>query len=64
MVVADLRRRGLHPCLEVLRLRPGAAELYASAGWQQVTTHRPPWLLGAVGEAGPDVAVMVLPPPR
>jgi GNAT superfamily N-acetyltransferase len=59
-VVADVRGAGLRPCLEVLPVHAAALSLYESTGWRDVLRIRPAWLRAAVGEAGPDVRVMVL----
>jgi GNAT superfamily N-acetyltransferase len=58
--VDDIRRAGLHPCLEVLPVHPAAMTLYISTGWREVMRLRPEWLRVAVGDDGPDVTVMVL----
>jgi GNAT superfamily N-acetyltransferase len=60
VVVDDVLRAGLHPCLEVLPTHPGAMSLYLATGWRVVRRLRPPWLRAVVGEVGPDVHVMVL----
>jgi GNAT superfamily N-acetyltransferase len=62
-VVADLRRAGLGPCLEVVPAHDAALRLYTSSGWQEVARARPPWLQETLGDRGPDVRVMVLPEP-
>ena len=59
--VDEIRRSGLHPCLEVLPVHPGALALYASTGWREVMRLRPDWLTSEQGDEGPDVLVMVLP---
>lgn len=59
-IVADARRAGHRPCLEVLPHHAGARQLYLSTGWRDVLAVRPPWLTSVVGDAGPDVRVMVL----
>lgn len=59
-VVADIRSVGLLPCLEVLPMHAAALSLYVATGWRTVAEVRPAWLRSAVGEAGPDVQVMVL----
>lgn len=59
-VVQDARSNGQHPCLEVLPVHPAAMMMYLAAGWQVVGSLRPDWLREAAGEAGPDVAVMIL----
>ncbi|MGJ9422475.1 N-acetyltransferase family protein [Aeromicrobium sp. CF3.5] len=59
-VVDDARRNHQHPCLEVLPVHPGAMALYLSTGWRTIGTVRPGWLRDAIGDDGPDVAVMVL----
>jgi GNAT superfamily N-acetyltransferase len=51
---------GLHPCLEVLPVHPGALTLYRSTGWREVMSLRPEWLTSEVGDQGPDVVVLVL----
>ncbi|GAA1506891.1 GNAT family N-acetyltransferase [Nocardioides humi] len=61
VVVADIRAAGRHPCLEVLPVHPAALTLYRREGWSEVLRLRPDWLRDAVGDAGPDVVVMVLP---
>jgi GNAT superfamily N-acetyltransferase len=60
VVVGDVLRAGLHPCLEVLPTHPGAMSLYLATGWRVVHRLRPDWLCAVVGEEGPDVHVMVL----
>lgn len=60
--VTALRADDRVPCLEVLPHHGGARRLYLSSGWRDVTTVRPEWLTSVVGDAGPDVHVMVLPP--
>jgi GNAT superfamily N-acetyltransferase len=62
-VVADLRRAGLGPCLEVVPAHDAALRLYTSSGWREVARVRPPWLRETLGDQGPDVRVMVLPGP-
>jgi GNAT superfamily N-acetyltransferase len=59
-VVADLRRAGLRPCLEVVPVHDVALRLYTASGWQEVARVRPPWLQETLGDQGPDVRVMVL----
>ena len=61
--VDDIRRAGLHPCLEVLPVHPAAVSLYTSTGWREVMRVRPEWLTSVMGDEGPDVTVMVLPGP-
>ena len=58
--VDHIRHAGLHPCLEVLPVHPGAMSLYRSAGWREVMRLRPEWLRSELGDQGPDVTVMVL----
>lgn len=60
VVVDDVQRAALRPCLEVLPIHPGAMSLYLATGWRVVHRLRPPWLRAVVGEEGPDVHVMVL----
>jgi GNAT superfamily N-acetyltransferase len=60
-VLHDIREAGLYPCLEVLPVHEAALSLYESTGWREVMPVRPEWLTRAVGDAGPDVLVMVLP---
>lgn len=64
VVVGDLRRSGLHPCLEVLPTHPAAKSLYLAMGWQVVHRLRPDWLTAVAGAEGPEVHVMVLPDQR
>ena len=58
-VVADIRRTGHRPCLEVLAVHPAAVALYTSSGWLEVLETRPFWMAGAPDDL-PDVKVMVL----
>jgi GNAT superfamily N-acetyltransferase len=59
-VVADIRRTGHKPCLEVLAVHPAAQALYVSSGWREVLQTRPSWMDGVPDDV-PDVRVMVLP---
>lgn len=59
-VVDGIRSAERHPCLEVLPHHGSARQLYLATGWRDVLRVRPPWLTSAVGDAGPDVHVMVL----
>lgn len=60
-VVAEIRRAGLRPCLEVLPVHATAAALYEAAGWLDVLRIQPAWLQQAPGGEDLDVRVMVLP---
>ena len=60
-VVADIAAAGRAACLEVLPVHAAAAALYASTGWTEAGRVRPAWLRSEVGDAGPDVRVLVRP---
>jgi GNAT superfamily N-acetyltransferase len=62
-VVADIRRTGHKPCLEVLAVHPAAQALYVASGWREVLQTRPAWMDGVPDDV-PDVRVMVLPDRR
>lgn len=60
-VVADIRAAGLHPCLEVVDLNPGAARRYVADGWRAVLRAHPAWLVAAAGDPAVGTTTMVLP---
>lgn len=55
--VAEIRRQGLAPCLDVLPTHERAFSLYPRLGWVEAGRARPAWL----AEDAPDVVAMVLP---
>ncbi|KAB2812972.1 GNAT family N-acetyltransferase [Pimelobacter simplex] len=54
--VADVRRAGRRPCLEVLPLHAAAHGLYRAAGWTEAARVSAPW-----APPGVPVVLMVLP---
>lgn len=54
--LADIRRRGLTPMLDVVGEDTGAGRFYRRRGWRTVGTARPPWL----PDHRPDLAFMLL----
>ncbi|MFW5469669.1 N-acetyltransferase family protein [Knoellia sp. CPCC 206435] len=54
--VAEIRRRGLTPMLDVVGEDTGAGHFYRRRGWRTVGTARPPWL----PDHRPDLAFMLL----
>ncbi|SDH84676.1 GNAT family N-acetyltransferase [Agrococcus jejuensis] len=59
-VVADIRRSGMHPCLEVVDLNEAALRRYRADGWREVLRARPAWLAEAVDDAAVGTTTMVL----
>lgn len=55
--VAQIRQRGLGPCLDVLPTHERAYAMYPRLGWVEVGRARPSWLQ----PAAPDVIAMILP---
>ncbi|AKT51480.1 GNAT family N-acetyltransferase [Arsenicicoccus sp. oral taxon 190] len=55
--VAEIRRQGLLPCLDVLPTHERAYALYPRLGWVEVGRARPSWLAAQA----PDEVAMVLP---
>ncbi|KGN32010.1 acyltransferase [Knoellia flava TL1] len=54
--LAEIRRRGLSPMLDVVGEDTSAGEFYRRRGWRTVGTARPPWL----PDHRPDLAFMLL----